>query len=88
MVFTTHTTHTHTHTHTHAPPTCTHTHHPHTHTQVVVIEKGCVVEQGTHDELISQGGVYKQLVLRQLMAGDTGNGLLNGSSDENHHKME
>jgi len=56
--------------------------------QVVVIEKGCVVEQGTHDELISQGGVYKQLVLRQLMAGDSGNGLLNGSSDDNHHKME
>jgi len=30
-----------------------------------------VVEQGTHDELISQGGVCKQLVLRQLMAGTT-----------------
>ena len=59
-----------------------------THTQVVVIEKGCVVEQGTHDELISQGGVYEQLVLRQLMVGDTGNGLLNGSSYDNHHKME
>ena len=44
-----------------------HTTHPHT--QVVVLEKG-VVEQGTHDELISQGGVCKQLVLRQLLAGN------------------
>ena len=37
--------------------------------QVVVIEQGEVVEQGTHDQLIAQGGVYKQLVLRQLIAG-------------------
>ena len=35
-----------------------------------MIEKGEVVEQGTHDELIAQGGVYKQLVLRQLNAGE------------------
>ena len=64
--------------------------HTHTHTrwaQVVVIEKGCVVEQGTHDELLAQGGVYKQLVLRQLTAGDIVNGQLT-SSDENHHKTE
>ena len=38
--------------------------------QVVVIEKGQVVEQGTHDQLIAQGGVYKQLVLRQLTAAE------------------
>lgn len=42
--------------------------------QVVVIEKGEVVEQGTHDQLIAQGGVYKQLVLRQLTAGELTNG--------------
>ena len=48
----------------------THAHHPSTHTQVVVLEKG-VVEQGTRDELISQGGVCKQLVLRQLLEGTT-----------------
>ena len=38
--------------------------------QVIVIEKGCVVEQGTHSELVAHDGVYKQLVMRQLMAGE------------------
>ena len=38
--------------------------------QVVVIEKGQVVEQGTHDQLIAKAGVYKQLVLRQLTAAE------------------
>ena len=45
------------------------------HMQVVVIEQGRVVEQGTHDDLLAQGGVYKQLVLRQLMTGEPGNSL-------------
>ena len=39
--------------------------------QVIVVEKGKVVEQGTHDQLVALAGVYKQLVLRQLTAGDT-----------------
>jgi hypothetical protein len=34
-----------------------------------VIDKGQVVEQGTHDELLHLNGVYKKLVLRQLMTG-------------------
>jgi len=36
---------------------------------VLVIDKGQIVEAGTHDELLSKDGVYKKLVLRQLMAG-------------------
>lgn len=28
------------------------------------------MEQGTHSELLVQDGVYKQLVMRQLMTGD------------------
>lgn len=34
--------------------------------QVVVLQKGRVVERGTHDELISKSGEYAQLVKRQL----------------------
>ena len=37
----------------------------------MVINKGVVVEKGTHDELLASGGVYKRLVLRQLNAGNT-----------------
>ena len=42
--------------------------------QVIVIEKGCVVEEGTHSELLAQNGVYKQLVMRQLMTESEGAG--------------
>ncbi|XP_033112138.1 ABC transporter B family member 1-like [Anneissia japonica] len=37
--------------------------------QVVVIKDGAVAEMGTHDELLVKGGVYKDLVLRQLSSG-------------------
>lgn len=35
-----------------------------------MIDKGSIAENGTHDELIAKGGVYKKLVLRQLTAGN------------------
>ncbi|XP_063448841.1 ABC transporter B family member 1-like [Mytilus trossulus] len=38
--------------------------------KVIVIDKGSIAENGTHDELIAKGGVYKKLVLRQLTAGN------------------
>ncbi|XP_064613238.1 uncharacterized protein LOC135477020, partial [Liolophura sinensis] len=37
--------------------------------QVIVIDKGEIAEKGTHEELVQKDGVYKKLVLRQLMAG-------------------
>ncbi|XP_060564267.1 uncharacterized protein LOC132723544 [Ruditapes philippinarum] len=37
--------------------------------KVVVIDKGEIAEQGTHEELLDRNGVYKRLVLRQLTAG-------------------
>ena len=30
--------------------------------QIIVLDKGKVVEQGTHDELLAQGGIYTSLV--------------------------
>jgi len=34
--------------------------------KIVVIDNGQVVDQGTHEELLSKGGIYKKLVNRQL----------------------
>ena len=34
--------------------------------QIASIQKGVVVEKGSHDSLMEQGGVYQQLVTNQL----------------------
>eukprot|EP00933_Yihiella_yeosuensis_P080742 TRINITY_DN94216_c0_g1_i1.p1 TRINITY_DN94216_c0_g1~~TRINITY_DN94216_c0_g1_i1.p1 ORF type:complete len:651 (+),score=129.41 TRINITY_DN94216_c0_g1_i1:113-1954(+) len=35
-------------------------------TQIAVVHKGTIVERGNHDELVTKGGVYAQLVSRQM----------------------
>lgn len=43
---------------------------------IVVIERGRVVEQGPHSQLMANGGLYSQLVQRQLLAIEMGAELL------------
>ena len=39
--------------------------------QILVLEKGAIVERGTHDELVAQGGLYSELYNRQDLTGTT-----------------
>ncbi|XP_056139117.1 ATP-binding cassette sub-family B member 9 [Lampris incognitus] len=39
---------------------------------IIVIDKGCVVEQGTHSQLMAYGGLYNKLVQRQILGIETG----------------
>ena len=41
--------------------------------RVIVLNHGHVEEQGTHDELVHKNGMYKRLVLRQILARDSYN---------------
>jgi ABC-type transport system involved in Fe-S cluster assembly fused permease/ATPase subunit len=41
--------------------------------EILCLNKGKVVERGTHQELIDMNGVYKTLVERQLMSTDISN---------------
>jgi ATP-binding cassette subfamily B protein len=36
--------------------------------KILVLSEGAIVEQGRHDELIQRGGMYYQLVQKQLSA--------------------
>lgn len=38
--------------------------------KVIVMDKGCVQEVGTHEELLMKGGMYAALVKRQLSSND------------------
>jgi ATP-binding cassette, subfamily B, multidrug efflux pump len=35
--------------------------------QIIVLQNGCIVEQGTHDELLQKGGYYAGLYQKQLL---------------------
>ncbi len=37
--------------------------------KIVVIDQGKIAEQGSHEELISLGGIYRDLVKRQIEFG-------------------
>lgn len=39
--------------------------------QILVLDKGVIVEQGKHDELIARGGLYSELYNRQDLSGTT-----------------
>lgn len=49
---------------------------------IVVIDKGCVAEQGAHSQLMASKGLYYKLVQRQVLGIETGADLLNLS--QNH----
>ena len=33
---------------------------------IIILDKGCVLEQGSHNELVNQEGYYKELYNKQL----------------------
>ncbi|XP_078523706.1 ABC-type oligopeptide transporter ABCB9 isoform X2 [Lissotriton helveticus] len=37
---------------------------------IIVLDKGCVVQQGTHKQLMEEGGLYAKLVQRQVLVRD------------------
>ncbi|XP_069475738.1 ABC-type oligopeptide transporter ABCB9 [Ambystoma mexicanum] len=39
---------------------------------IIVLDKGCLVQQGTHKELMEKGGLYSTLVQRQVLVRDPG----------------
>ena len=39
--------------------------------QILVLEKGAIVERGTHDELVAKNGLYAELYNRQDLSGST-----------------
>ena len=55
--------------------------------RIVVIEKGAVMEQGTHKELLTRGGMYASLVKRQILGFDLMSSNTESKEVENHPVM-
>uniref|UniRef100_A0A667Z3U6 ABC-type oligopeptide transporter ABCB9 n=2 Tax=Myripristis murdjan TaxID=586833 RepID=A0A667Z3U6_9TELE len=43
---------------------------------IIVLDRGCVAEQGTHGQLMASGGLYFKLVQRQVLGMETGSEVL------------
>ncbi|XP_036382601.1 ATP-binding cassette sub-family B member 9 [Megalops cyprinoides] len=52
---------------------------------IIVIDRGHVVEQGPHKELMARGGLYYKLVQRQVLGIETGADVLNPSKEPVWH---
>ncbi len=52
---------------------------------IVVMEQGRIVEEGTHEELVMEGGTYASLVARQ--SGQPATGSLQSKSDDSVSKV-
>ncbi|XP_040010856.1 ATP-binding cassette sub-family B member 9 isoform X2 [Xiphias gladius] len=48
---------------------------------IIVIDRGCVAEQGPHSQLMASGGLYCKLVQRQVLGIETGAEVLNPSEN-------
>ncbi|XP_047236279.1 ATP-binding cassette sub-family B member 9 isoform X1 [Girardinichthys multiradiatus] len=44
---------------------------------IIVIDRGCIAEQGSHSQLMASGGLYCKLVQRQVLGIETGEEVLN-----------
>lgn len=52
---------------------------------IVVMEQGRIVEEGTHEELVMEGGTYASLVARQ--SGQPSTGSLQSKTDDSVSKV-
>jgi len=43
---------------------------------ILVMEKGCIVQQGTHDQLMAQAGMYRETHAAQTLNQDKKGGTL------------
>ena len=50
--------------------------------RIIVIDKGQVIEQGKHSQLLAQNGLYARLVQRQLLGFDEASVMRNSSNDD------